>query len=170
MSRGTPAGPSRLERMLERLTTQRACLAAAASLIAGRPGPVLEIGLGKGRTYDHLRRLLPEREIFVFDRSLHAPADSVPDAGHLMLGDFLDTLPAVLPRLGAGAALAHADIGTEDRAADARLAARLGRVLAPLMARGAVVLSDRALTVDAWDGMGLPAGVGDWAYFMYRVG
>ena len=31
-------------------------------------GPVIELGLGNGRTYDHLRERLPGRRIIAFDR------------------------------------------------------------------------------------------------------
>ncbi len=54
------------------MTAQRDCLALAARLVADVPGPVLELGLGNGRTYDHLREILPGREIFVFDRRVAA--------------------------------------------------------------------------------------------------
>ena len=97
---------SRLDRAVERFTSQRAYLARAAELVAGRPGPVLEVGLGKGRTYDHLRRLMPEREIFAFDHHIHAPPDCVPDEDHVFLGDFRDGLAAAAGRLAGRAAMA----------------------------------------------------------------
>ena len=59
---------NRLEQMIRRLTAQRNCLEFAAEMVAGLPGPVLEFGLGKGRTYDFLRERFSEREIFVFER------------------------------------------------------------------------------------------------------
>ena len=92
---GPAADMSRLERMIERLSTQRACLDRAVTMVADLPGPVLEVGLGKGRTYDHLRHTLPGREIFVFDRDIHAPESCVPDSPYLYLGDFAETLPMV---------------------------------------------------------------------------
>ena len=55
---------SRLERFILRLKAQRNCLDAAAALLAGLDGPILELGLGSGRTYDHLRDRFPDREIF----------------------------------------------------------------------------------------------------------
>ena len=58
---------SRLDSMIRRLMAQRACLDAVTEMIRTLPGPILEIGLGNGRTYDHLRKRLPERSIFVFD-------------------------------------------------------------------------------------------------------
>ena len=61
---------SRLDSFIRRVSAQRDCLNAAADLIRDVPGPVLEFGLGNGRTYDHLRSLLPERTIFVFERQV----------------------------------------------------------------------------------------------------
>ena len=63
---------SRLDSFIRRLEAQRACLDRAAALVAGLAGPVLELGLGNGRTYDHLRALLPGRDIFVFERAVSA--------------------------------------------------------------------------------------------------
>ena len=51
------------------MIAQRECLNWAAEAVAGVAGPVLELGLGNGRTYDHLRERLPEREIYVFERA-----------------------------------------------------------------------------------------------------
>ncbi len=73
---------SRLDSAIRRLQAQRACLDAAAALVAGLPGPVLELGLGNGRTYDHLREILPAREIFVFERRIAAHPASIPDERH----------------------------------------------------------------------------------------
>ena len=62
-------GVSRLDSFIRRLQAQRACLDMAAGLIADIDGLVLELGLGNGRTYDHLRETLPGREIYVCERS-----------------------------------------------------------------------------------------------------
>lgn len=162
------AEQSLLERMIGRLTMQRACLDLAASMIAGLPGPVLEIGLGKGRTYDHLRRLLPDRVIYAFDRDLHAPLGARPDVGHIVLGDFFHTLPRMRETLAGSGALAHADFGTDDAEADAAQARWLGPLIDRLLAPGAVVLSDRPLEVAHW--LPLPVPPGDWPYHLWRVG
>ena len=158
---------SQLDRMIARLTAQRDHLTAAAAAIRDVPGPVLEIGLGKGRTYDHLRHLFPDRDIYAFDRSVHAPARLVPDADHLFVGDFRETLEAAAGQLPA-AALAHADFGSEDRAHDAAQADWLGPLIDRLMAPGGVVVSDRELAVERWERMDGPTG--DWPYFLWRVG
>jgi len=169
---------NRLEAMIARLLTQRAALDAAARLVASLDGPVLEIGLGKGRTYSHLRGLFPDREIYAFDRDLHAPPDATPPEGRLRLGDFRETLSAMAEDMAQGrigaAALAHADIGSEDLAADAALARDIAGPVVTLMAPGGLVLGDRALShprlaeIDA-PTAALPAGIAPWRYFAYRV-
>ncbi len=160
---------SRLQRMIDRLLTQRACLDFAAGEIADLRGPVFEIGLGKGRTYSHLREVLPEREIFAFDREVHAPADAQPDADHILLGDFRDTVAAAAARFGGRVALIHADIGSEKPDRDAMLAADLGPSMAALVASGGLILCDRELSLAAWPRLPLPPGAGDWDYFLYRA-
>ncbi len=159
---------SRLDSFIRRLMAQRDCLEMAAGMIAGMPGPVLEVGLGNGRTYDHLRCLLPEREIFVFDRRIAAHPDCVPDDGHMILGEITDTLPGALARIGSRAALVHADIGSGDAATNAGIAAFLGRALPALTVPGAVIVSDQDLGRAGWDPQALPEGVTPGRYFIFR--
>jgi hypothetical protein len=161
---------SRLDSFIRRLEAQRDCLAHAATLIAAIPGPVLELGLGNGRTYDHLRSLLPGREIFAFDRRVAAHPDCVPDAQHLILGELSETLRDALQRLGGRAALAHCDLGSGDAARDRGLSETIGRALAPLMAAGGVVVGDRDYGVAGWRRLDPPAAVAGDRYFLYRVG
>jgi len=170
MSGPTPPArrPSELERMLDRLATQRACIEHAAALVADVPGPVLELGLGKGRTYDHLRRVLGGRELFAFDRTLHAPAHCMPDAGRLVLGELAHTLVHARAWLPAPAALVHADLGTADPAADARLMHAIAPLIDALLRPGAVVLADRAMRVPRWGALAAPPGA-RWPYHLYRV-
>ncbi len=160
---------SRLDSFIRRLSAQRDCLAEAARLIAGLPGPVLELGLGNGRTYDHLRETLPGREIFVFDRRIAAHPDCIPDTDHMMLGDFAETLPGVAARLPAPVALAHMDVGRHDPAANAAQCALVAGAVAPLMAAGGVIVADQAMGQPGWTPLALPDGVPDDRYFMYRV-
>jgi trans-aconitate methyltransferase len=158
---------SRLDSFIRRLEAQRACLDLAAGAVVDLPGPVLELGLGNGRTYDHLRELLPTREIFVFDRQVQAhPADR-PDASHLLLGDFRDTLPVALARLPGKAALAHADIGSGDGQATAELARWLASELVALLAAGAWVVADQPLRHPSLESRPLPKGILRNRYFLY---
>jgi hypothetical protein len=159
---------SRLDSFIRRLEAQRACLGHAAAQIRNLPGPVLELGLGNGRTYDHLRELLPGREIFVFERAVNAHPACIPDAAHLILGDVLATLPQAHRRLPGPAALAHSDVGTGDAAQNAELAVGLSLALPPLLAPGAWVVSDQLLRTPALVAQPAPAGIDAERYFLYN--
>ena len=142
----------------------------AASMIADVPGPVLELGLGNGRTFDHLRELFPDREIFVFDRRVAAHPDCIPDDDHMIVGDITETLSDALTRLGAPAALAHCDIGTGEKDSNARLIATIAPMVNALMASGGIVCSDQEYSVEGWEAQPLPDGVNPGRYFINRVG
>lgn len=162
---------SRLDSFIRRLEAQRACLDWACAAIHSLPGPVLELGLGNGRTFDHLRhRLGKTRAIYAFDRQIAAHPACIPEAEHLVLGDFRDTVPAFAARVPPLVALVHADIGSGDEAATAALARWLGPALAPLLADGALVLSDQSLGVAQWQMLSAPPGVAPGRYFIYRNG
>lgn len=159
---------SRLDSAIRRLTAQRACLDAAAAAIAGLEGLVLELGLGNGRTYDHLRLLLPDRMIYVFDRRLSAHPDCMPPPGRTFPGELSATLPLAAARLGASAALIHADIGSGDPAETTRTAAAIAPLLPPLLREGGLVVADQPLDTDRLLPLPMPAGVPDGRYFLYR--
>jgi hypothetical protein len=160
---------SRLDSFIRRLEAQRTCLDRAAHLVADLSGPVLELGLGNGRTYDHLRRLLPERAIYVFERRIAAHPDCVPPPETLILGDLRKTLAAARARFARAAALAHMDIATGDTGASLALAAALAPMLALLLRQGAVVVSEPPLEVPGWAALDLPDGVAAGRYHLYRV-
>lgn len=159
---------SRLDSFIRRLEAQRACLDHAVQLIEAVPGIVVELGLGNGRTFDHLRERLGGRAIFVFERQPDPHPLCAPDAAHLILGDLADTLPTAARRLPGPAALAHSDIGSGDAAASAAAAALVARHLPPLLASGGVVVSDQPLASDRLTPLAMPPGVAPGRYFMYR--
>ncbi len=165
---------SRLDSFIRRLEAQRACLDWAVEAVRGVPGPALEIGLGNGRTYDHLReRLGPGRAIFALDRHLAAHPACIPDHHHLILGDFRDTLPALAGRLGPVIALVHADTGSGDSAASQSQARWLAGPVDALLAPGGIVLSDQDMAdrgrgPAGWTSEALPPGVPTGRYFIYR--
>jgi hypothetical protein len=161
---------SRLDSFIRRLEAQRRCLNHAVELIAGIDGPVIELGLGNGRTFDHLKELMPNRAVFAFDRRLSAHPLCVPDSEHFVEGDFLDTLPAARVRLGGPAAMCHADIGSGDEQASAALARMIAPMIDRLMAAGGIVLGDQPMTIDRWTPLPLVNGVEAGRYFLYRVG
>ena len=61
---------SRLNSMMRRLAAQADGIEWSLDHIKDVPGDVLEMGLGNGRTYDHLRELIKDRRIFVMDRAM----------------------------------------------------------------------------------------------------
>ena len=160
---------SRLDSFIRRLEAQRRCLAFAVKSVKDVGGPVLELGLGNGRTYDHLRELCPDREIFVFERKVAAHPDCVPDTAHLYEGELKDTFPMALPRLEGQVALIHADLGSGNPEVDARTSAIVSAQLSALMRSGGLVLSDQLLTSDAVERLPPPEGVPEDRYFVYRA-
>lgn len=161
---------SRLDSFIRRLQAQRACLDWATGEIARQPGIVLELGLGNGRTYDHLRhRCGARRAIFAFDRHLAAHPACIPEGEHLVLGDFKTTLPDFAAAHAHQAVLIHADVGSGDEAANAALARWLGPALPPLAADGALILCDQALDGPTLQPLTLPPDVPPGRYFVYRA-
>ena len=151
---------SRLDSAIRRLQAQKAALDDAAGQVAGIDGPVLEFGLGNGRTYDHLRSILPGRRIVVFDRQVAAHPDCIPPDEDLYLGDLFETLPRALADIGPTAALAHLDIGTGDKARSMALVARAAPMIAGLLSHGAVVVSDQPIEgVPGLTPLPLPDGI-----------
>ena len=132
-------------------------------------GPVLELGLGNGRTYDHLRLLFADRDIYVFERKIAAHPDCIQDEKHAILGDFRETIPNALERIGAPAAFIHGDFGSANPEKTAALAAWLGPQLILIAAPGSVVATDQYLETEGLARIATPPGVGENRYFMYRV-
>jgi S-adenosyl-L-methionine methyltransferase len=160
---------TRLDKAIRRLKAQRACLDWAAAEIAGIPGIVLELGLGNGRSFDHLRARLPEREIYVFERNPQAHPAATPAAGRLIVGNLEVTLPAARARFESGAAFIHSDIGTGDDERNRRFAEWLAPHILPLLAPGAIVASDQDLPALAASKIAPPAGVEMDRYYLYRM-
>lgn len=159
---------SRLDSAIRRLQAQRACLDLAAAAVAGVPGVIFELGLGNGRTFDHLRERLPGREIFVFERKVAAHPSCIPDDEHLMLGDFAETLPPAVERMAGMVAMVHGDVGAGRAEIDAEIAALISRTLLPALAPGAIVLCDQPLDLAGAEALPLPEGVKPGRYHLYR--
>lgn len=158
---------SRLDSFIRRLEAQRACLDMAAGAIDDLPGPVFELGLGNGRTYDHLRAILPERDIIVFEREVRAHPDCIPDDEHLILGPIEETLPAVSARFDGKVALVHSDIGTGCAEKNRQLAAWLATTLPVFLREDALVVADQALNDPCLHAQPLPEGIAPDRYFVY---
>jgi hypothetical protein len=141
----------------------------AAARVRGLDGVVLELGLGNGRTYDHLCKLCPEREIFVFDRQVLAHPDCVPAADHLFLGELTETLQLALARLGPQAVLVHLDIGSGDEAASRRLASTIAPRVRALMRPGGIAISDQPMVLAGLTALPPPQDVKPGRYFLSQA-
>jgi hypothetical protein len=160
---------TRLDSAIRRLTAQRALLDWAAGDTRGRPGLILELGLGNGRTYDHLRDRLPGRDIWAFELKPAAHPDSTPPADRLVVGDMLDTLPPFLKRFGPGcAAFIHADIGTGVEERNRRFAQALSPLVEPLLAKDAILAADQAMTLPNCRDISGETALTEGRYFVYR--
>jgi len=131
---------------------------------------VLELGLGNGRTYDHLRGLFPDREIWVFERQMAVHVHSRPDPSRLIPGDIRETLPEARSRWSHEVVLAHADLGSGNPEVDDALAKLVSANLPQLMTPGGLVLSDQDLSAGDWTAISLPSTVEPGRYYIFRAG
>lgn len=159
---------SRLDSFIRRMQAQRDCLNMAAHMLVDIPGPALDLGLGNGRTFDHLRETMPDREVFVFDRVVTSNPKSTPDADYLFLGEADTQLALAAERFGKTVALIHSDLGT-GTSADAALALAIAPLLVTLLRPGGVLVANNRFPADAWEELPLPDGVLAERYFMYRA-
>ena len=160
---------SRLDSNIRRLISQRASLDWAAGVIASLPGPVVEFGLGNGRSYDHLRERLPGRNIFVFDREVAAHPDCIPPEDRMILGDFRETAPAAAKHFASEAALIHGDVGSSDIAASRALAAELAPYWAAMLADGGLLVSAQPIVLEELLVLPHPDGLPGWYVICRRA-
>ncbi len=157
---------SRLDSFIRRLTAQRDILNhVAAKLDMPHEGALMEIGLGNGRTFNHLRELFPGRRIIAFDRAMGAHASSVPADEDLVIGEISQTAPAFV---GAEAAMVHADIGTGYPEKDAITLTWLPDRAAGMLAKGGVAVSGLPLDHPLLKPLPVPESVPTDRYFLYR--
>lgn len=135
---------SRLESMRRRLTAQIDGLNWAIAKTADIPGDVLDLGLGNGRTYDHLREYAPGRRIWVIDRVLKSHPSCIPPEEDFLMGEaepMLERLASIPARI----ALAHYDFGYGVKEEDVAEGARLSPFIAQVMASNGMIVSQQPL-------------------------
>ena len=101
---------SRLDSFIRRVSAQRDILNFVhSSGMVPDVGPILEFGLGNGRTYSHIRELFPKRCIIALDRAVLSHNSSTPDPENLIIGEIEQTARSFV---GMGTAMIHSDIGS----------------------------------------------------------
>lgn len=160
---------SKLESFIRRMTAQRDCLNYAAKLIKDLPGVVFELGLGNGRTYDHLCQILPNRDIYVFDRRVASFPSCTPPPDHMFVGEILHTLKKAEKLFVKKVALVHIDLGTSDPLKDKynNLIDSIGDSLESILLPGAVVVSNTRLNAEYVHAIPETSAVNKGRYFLY---
>ena len=157
---------SRLDSMLRRFTAQRDGLNWAAAEITEVAGDVLDMGLGNGRTYDHLRETLPDRRVWVIDRVLQCHPSCVPPEEDFLQGEAVPMLER-LEVEGHKIVLAHYDFGFGVKEQDVAEAAAMSPVIASVMAKGGIVVSGQPLV--GFEELSGPEGIPEGRYLFYRA-
>lgn len=159
---------SRLDVFINRMVSQRACLDFAIEATKGMDGPVFELGLGNGRTFDHMRERMPERDIFVFERKVESNPASTPEESMTILGDVRETLPQSLDRFGPTAQLIHADLGGHNLEKNVAFAKTISPLIEPMLAVGGLMVSSDRMFFDALTEIPIPETAVPGRCFIYR--
>ena len=157
---------SRLDSMMRRLAAQRDGLEWGHGLVEGVEGDYLDMGLGNGRTYDHIREIAPNRRIWVIDRALNCHPSCVPPKEDFLEGEAEEMLKKLAAE-GASIALGHYDFGFGVKEKDVAEAARLSPMIAAVMAPGGVLISGQPLV--GFEQVRGPETVSPDRYCFYRT-
>lgn len=157
---------SRLDTFINRMSAQRDILNHVAHDLGLPPeGEVLEVGLGNGRTYSHLRELFPDRRVIAFDRAMNAHRTAAPGEDDFVMGEINET---GMKYAGCGAALVHADIGTGYPDKDAITLSWLPQMVAAMLQSGGYAVSGLPLDHPQLHELPRLPSVNEGRYFMYR--
>lgn len=159
---------SRLDVFINRMVSQRACLNHAAALTQDMQGPVFELGLGNGRTYHHMCEIMPDRDIYVFERAIASHPDSTPPEDRVFLGDVFETLPQALDTFGQTASLIHADLGGHNAEKNVIFAQKISPIIEPMLAVGGLMVSSDAMFFDHLEEQPLPDDAVPGRVFIYK--
>lgn len=129
----------------------------------------VEIGLGSGRTYDHLRNYLPDYEIYAFDFKVECHPSCTPPPEYTVLGPAEETFPEWSKQRKGAASFVHCDIGTTDLVRDKAVYEKMLPHILHVTSQNGLVLSDRMLIDSSLLPIPLPGNTEEWPYFLYRI-
>ncbi len=156
---------SRLNSMMRRLAAQADGLEWGNTMVDSLKGDFLDMGLGNGRTYDHIREIAPDRRIWVIDRALNCHPSCVPPEEDFLQGEAEDMLKKMAAD-GIKVAMAHYDFGFGDKEKDVAEAARLSAMIKDIMLPGGVLVSGQPLV--GFEQVRGPTTVAPERYYFYR--
>jgi len=160
---------TRLDLFIGRMVSQRACIDNAVALTAHMTGPVFELGLGNGRTFDHIRAQVEGRDIFVFERAVASHPSSTPTDEQLVLGDVFDTLPMMLAKHGPVVSFAHADLGGHNLEKNDAFARAISPFVEAVMAPGGIMVASDRMYFDTMVELPRPQGAMPDRAFTYQM-
>lgn len=156
---------SRLDSFINRMTAQRDILNHVRNALILPDGAVLEVGLGNGRTYSHLREIFADRRIVAFDRQFAAHKTLAPEPQDFIEGEIRNTGQKFI---GTDAALVHADIGTGYPEKDAVTLQWLPDMVVGMLVEGGIAVSGLPLAHPKLEQMPRLPHIEDGRYFYYR--
>lgn len=157
---------SRLDSFIRRMTAQRDILNQIAQQSSlPEEGDILELGLGNGRTFSHLRELFPQRRIIAFDRVLMAHKSCIPPEDDMVLGEIAETAAKYV---GRDAAMVHADIGSGSEDIDAVTLQWLPALMVGLLANGGIAVCGLPLQTGELVPLSIPDSIDSRRYFLYQ--
>ncbi|WP_299348558.1 class I SAM-dependent methyltransferase [uncultured Shimia sp.] len=157
---------SRLDSMMRRLAAQRDGLEWGHALAQDLKGDYLDMGLGNGRTYDHIREIAPNRRIWVIDRALNCHPSCVPPKEDFLEGEAEEMLKKLAAN-NAKIVMGHYDFGFGVKEKDVAEAARLSPMIGAVMAPGGVLVSGQPLV--GFEQVRGPESVDPERYCFYRT-
>ncbi|GLS21609.1 hypothetical protein GCM10007874_46260 [Labrys miyagiensis] len=165
---------SYLDNFITRMMAQRTCIDLSRDLIRDVEGPILEFGLGHGRTYDHILQTFPDRDVYVFEKVVSPNVFVRPPEALLFEGDIHETVKTAAARLPRKAAMAHSDLGLRDRDGAVPIVASIIEYLPGLIAPGGLYISNTDISLvhgkvpPAYTELDTPE-VPKGRYFIYRL-
>ncbi|MEO0791079.1 MAG: class I SAM-dependent methyltransferase [Pseudomonadota bacterium] len=163
---------TRLMSFRDRVDAQIALLDWVCAEVRGNPaladGPILEVGLGNGRTYSHLLGRLPGRRVIVFDKDVKAHPMSRPAPEDFVRGQVQETVRDFADASGRKAVMIHSDIGDGTGATEADILTWIASVYASATAPGALVLCTQALDDPCFERLADPVPKYAARYGIYR--
>lgn len=159
---------SRLHSFQNRLNAQKLLLERAADLVKETPGAILDLGLGSGRTYNHMVHLFPDRDVFALDRQVNARPAYIPPSDRIIVGEISETLPFCPQRIDQPIAVLHNDLGSGDDLSNYCVAQWLAPLISPLITVGGIVLTSFEMDLPRCEKLPLPEGIKKKRYNIYR--